>query len=482
MMPEYYCTLTTVGAGKLAQAGLLGQPLTITHAALGDGNPASAEPGPETVLVSEKYRSEVNTVYSPEEDPSVVIVEMAVPVEDGDWEVNEVGLYDSAGDLVAISNYPKTWKPKISSGTGRVLLIRIMVDVGSVENVTLKVDPAVVMATRQYVDNSAETSRQYTDGLVAGVIRYYDVVPAQNLGSLIYVWPLGIMRWFGDWYRSVECGRISLIGRPTPEPGTIKANGVILDKVVAPGLWSWAQEAGVVVPLVSWQPGTPFYAEISATQFMVPDLRAEHLRAWDDARGIDVGRGFGIWQDSANKSHAHTASSAENGGHAHTASSGAAGGHAHTASSGAAGGHAHTASSGAAGGHAHTASSDSQGEHTHNVHYGNTTPDGSDLGTPAEPRNPLNGTETPTVATTTTSAGGHAHNITVDAVGNHSHTVTVDAVADHGHTITVDSVANHGHTITVDSVANHGHAITVDASGGSESRGRNVALLAVIHL
>lgn len=446
-MPEYFCTLTTVGAGKLAQAGLLGQPLTITHAAVGDGNPLSAEPDPETTVVAEQYRHLVNTVYSPDEDPSVVIVEMSVPVEVGDWEVNEVGLFDDVGDLVAIANYPKTWKPKISSGTGRVLLIRIMVDIGNVEHVTLLVDPSMVMATRQYADT-----------LATGMIRYYDTIPAQNRGSIIYVWPLGIMRWFGDWYRSVDCGQIRLIGRKTPEPGTIKANGSILDKAAAPGLWSWAQEAGVVVDLASWSPGTPFYAEVSPTQFKVPELRAEHLRAWDDGRGVDVDRLFGSWQDSANKSHSHTASSDSGGGHAHTASSGQAGGHAHSASSGQAGGHAHSASSGQA------------GEHTHNVHYGNTTPDGADPGTPDEPRNPLNGTDSPTVATTTTSAGAHTHTITVDAVANHSHTVTVDAVA------------NHSHTVNVDAVANHSHAITVDANGGIESRGRNVALLAVIHL
>lgn len=436
-MSEYFCTLTDVGEGKIAQAALLGQQLNISHIAVGSGNPQEHLPSPTTRLVSEQYRAPVNAVYSPEEDKSVVIAEMAIPVTAGGWAVNEIELIDGAGDVIAVANYPSTWKPVVTDGTGRVLLIRVMLDVGSADHVELRIDPAMVMATRQYVDNAAEASRQYTNELVAGVVRYYETVPAQSLGSLIYVWPLGIMRWFGAWYRSVECGQIRLIGRPTPEPGTIKANGAILDKAAAPGLWSWAQEAGVVVPLISWQPGTPFYAEVSATQFMVPDLRAEHLRAWDDARGADAGRVFGSWQDSANKSHIHAASSAANGEHTHTASSGGAGGH------------------------AHTASSDSQGAHDHTIYHGPMTPDGVDTtdSNNNEPRNPLNPGD-----------------------GGISKTTKTSSEAAHTHSITVESVGNHSHSVTVESATGHSHTITVEASGGSESRGRNVALLAVIHL
>jgi len=106
--------------------------------------------------------------------------------------------------------------------------------------------------------------------------------------------------------------------------------------------------------------------------------------------------------------------------------------------------HNHTGSSAGAGSHTHGASSDTQGVHTHNNHHGNLTPDGSDFGTPGEPRNPLNGTDTPFLVTTTTESGAHAHNITINAVGDHS------------------------------------HAITVNATGGSETRPTNIAFLACI--
>ena len=43
----------------------------------------------------------------------------------------------------------------------------------------------------------------------------------------------------------------------------------------------------------------------------MPDLRGEFLRAWDDARGVDVGRTFGAWQGDSFKSHDHVINSAD---------------------------------------------------------------------------------------------------------------------------------------------------------------------------
>jgi len=150
-MPNHYCTLTARGEEKLAQAAISGPPLVISHIAVGDGNPLENEPATASVLLGEQYRMPVNTVYSPVEDQSVVIIEAAVPNTVGGWEVNEVGLFDADGELIGIANYPKTFKPALPSGISRVLLIRVMLDVGSAEHVTLLVDPAAVMATRQFV-------------------------------------------------------------------------------------------------------------------------------------------------------------------------------------------------------------------------------------------------------------------------------------------------------------------------------------------
>lgn len=41
------------------------------------------------------------------------------------------------------------------------------------------------------------------------------------------------------------------------------------------------------------------------TYIVLPDLRGEFIRAWDDARGVDVGRALGTWQADDFKSHSH---------------------------------------------------------------------------------------------------------------------------------------------------------------------------------
>lgn len=43
----------------------------------------------------------------------------------------------------------------------------------------------------------------------------------------------------------------------------------------------------------------------SGASFNLPDLRGEFLRGWDDARGIDSGRGFGSAQADEFKAHKH---------------------------------------------------------------------------------------------------------------------------------------------------------------------------------
>ncbi|EJX6943019.1 tail fiber protein, partial [Listeria monocytogenes] len=60
----------------------------------------------------------------------------------------------------------ETYKPQLQEGSGRVQVVRMILIVSSTAAVTLKIDPSVVLATRQYVDNKIIEEKSYTDGLI----------------------------------------------------------------------------------------------------------------------------------------------------------------------------------------------------------------------------------------------------------------------------------------------------------------------------
>nr|DAI71969.1 MAG TPA: tail collar fiber protein [Caudoviricetes sp.] len=97
---------------------------------------------------------------------SQIIAEQVIPEDVGGWWIREIGLFDKDGDMVAIANCAETYKPQLQEGSGRVQVIRVILIVSSTEAVTLKIDPAVVLATRQYVDNKIIEVKSYADELM----------------------------------------------------------------------------------------------------------------------------------------------------------------------------------------------------------------------------------------------------------------------------------------------------------------------------
>lgn len=52
--------------------------------------------------------------------------------------------------------------------------------------------------------------------------------------------------------------------------------------------------------------GTTYGTGDGSTTFNLPDLRGEFLRGWDNARGVDSGRGIGTAQSHSVETHTHT--------------------------------------------------------------------------------------------------------------------------------------------------------------------------------
>lgn len=167
MATKYLALLTNIGAAKLAKATALGTKVEITQMAVGDGNGVLPTPNPaQTALVHELRRAPLNMLTVDPANASQIIAEQVIPEDVGGWWIREIGLFDKDGDMVAIANCAETYKPQLQEGSGRVQVIRVILIVSSTEAVTLKIDPAVVLATRQYVDSQLrahEQSRNHPD-------------------------------------------------------------------------------------------------------------------------------------------------------------------------------------------------------------------------------------------------------------------------------------------------------------------------------
>ena len=150
---QFFAILTAIGEAKQANADALGIPWTFSKMAVGDAN--GTEPMPDrlqTKLINERRRAPLNQVKVDPKNASVIIAEQVIPENEGGWWVREIGLYDAAGDLVAVANCAPTFKPLLTQGSGRTQIIRLNLIVSSTSNIELKIDPSIVLATREYVD------------------------------------------------------------------------------------------------------------------------------------------------------------------------------------------------------------------------------------------------------------------------------------------------------------------------------------------
>ena len=89
----------------------------------------------------------------------------------------------------------------------------------------------------------------------------------------------------------VPAGAIIYHAANSAPTGFLKANGATVSRSTYADLFSAI--------------GTTFGAGDGSTTFLVPDLRGEFMRGWDDSRGVDSGRSFGSAQADQMQSHNH---------------------------------------------------------------------------------------------------------------------------------------------------------------------------------
>lgn len=274
MTVKYYALLTNLGAAKLANAAALGTKLQITQMAVGDGGGTLPTPNAsQTTLIGEKRRAPLNQLSIDAANSSQIIAEQIIPESDGGFWIREIGLYDADGTLIAVANCAETYKPQLQEGSGRTQTVRLILIVNSTDAVTLKIDPSVVLATRQYVDSAVIEVKAYADKALAAHVAAANPHNQylQTSSALSEIKEAGLV---ADALKNLGLGNGSAlpIGVPVPWPLAAAPDG-------------WLKCNGAAFSAASYPALAKAYPALK-----LPDLRGEFIRGWDDGRGVDGSR------------------------------------------------------------------------------------------------------------------------------------------------------------------------------------------------
>jgi phage-related tail fiber protein len=536
-MPAFKTIHTNYGLQRLDAAEATGVPINLTHMAVGDGNGNPVTPTEaQTELVRELFRATVNRVYQDAVNPKKFSAELIIPAGVGGFTLREVGVFDAGGSLFVVGNLPETYKPEITDGSYSDTVVRVDFLVNNASAVTIMVDPNVVLVTQSWVmnnvtaaflmpggttgqvwtkDSNADGDASWQDADVANVVvdtieEPQALVAAQTVvtlatvtthGLAVYVDGLRIQKgagagkWLpdatfpatkvvlgtaataGQKFLGVQneptgsvpfplqrdlnlsdvpdkaLGRTNLGVYSKAETDTKAPPGTVVHFAGSVAPTGWLACNGGAVNRVAYAAlfaaiGTTYGVGDGFTSFNVPDLRGEFIRGVDGGRGVDIGRALGSAQAAAFASHAHTTSVTQHDGHAHTGGTDPQGAHSHTGNTDGQGYHSHTGTTNLAGNHQHQFPNSGKSDQ---VGFASAAGD-----------NVVNG------YSLTELAGDHGHSFNTDGSGTHSHNIGTNTVAAHAHNVNT----NLGGV--------HAHQVDVNATGGNETRPRNVALLAII--
>ncbi|CUR80000.1 phage tail protein [Achromobacter xylosoxidans] len=350
-MTTYFGILTKIGEAKEANAKALGVPVKIAEMEVGDGGGALPVPDREqTSLIGSKHRAPINRIFVDPSNPAWLVVEQVIPEQFGGWWARELGLRDADGDLIAVSNCPPTYKPQMAEGSARTQVVRMVLQVSSTANFTLKIDPAVVLATREYVDLEASKKLGKMETAVAAKKLAQPVeisITGSTSGKASFDGQEAVSITTKSNIEVVMTGAVSGTAKPSPDThrvsidtksnleialtgaitGTAKAdpnthritidtransdNVAMLAQFATLGTPDgWLHANGAAVSRTAYARlfavlGVYFGGGDGSTTFNLPDLRGMFLRGLDSGRGLDAGRTIGQVQYSANQWHTH---------------------------------------------------------------------------------------------------------------------------------------------------------------------------------
>ncbi|MGI0119449.1 phage tail protein [Zooshikella sp. RANM57] len=341
MSNKYYSILTKIGQAQLANTVALGNKLKLKTIKVGDGgNDNGEETFPkeiDTELVRECWSGTINDLYINPENKNWLVIEAVIPDEVGGFYITEFGIYDDQDNLVAIGKYPKTYKPNITEGSGSSLFLRVMLQVSNASSVELSVDPAIMLASKKYVEDVFSKRTDNLDSNSSDILATAKAVyKLNNKLSTAQFLPYDPKRT----YRTGEICTVEVNDQVIPmqmyagpnltckgkDPSNItnRHDGWSDNKkpfwwipyggrVGMPFYWlsetppeEAVLEMNVNLPVeVYWRLAKTYPHLVKNKNINTGDIRGEFIRVWDNGRGIDIGRNILSVQHDQIKWHHH---------------------------------------------------------------------------------------------------------------------------------------------------------------------------------
>lgn len=149
-MSDYIGVVTNAGQVKIA-AAIGGTALNLTTIRVGDGNGAPITPNPAmTDLVRRVGNAYPIIGAGPDPvSPNHWRVSVLIPGEDGPFDIREIGVFDSAGTMIAIARHVLVEKRSPAQGAAVELVADIVFPVSETAQVTVQLQPSAAISIFQ---------------------------------------------------------------------------------------------------------------------------------------------------------------------------------------------------------------------------------------------------------------------------------------------------------------------------------------------
>ena len=164
-MQEYFSILTNKGIDLLLKAAANKTQIALSKMSVSDDEGDLNQS--ITTLNGVKHSFSINSLIVDEADPHQLIAEGIINADVGGFYINKAGIYTANDELFAVAKLPRTYKPKLAEGSAKDIAIRFIMQVDNANDITLKVDNNVVLATRNWaISNFAAKNHNHDERYV----------------------------------------------------------------------------------------------------------------------------------------------------------------------------------------------------------------------------------------------------------------------------------------------------------------------------